>query len=216
MSNVPISTAMSDEELRLARIHDAVNRSGLDPTTTLDLVCGLVEDEFSQDELDEEAPFRFRKMIEEGADVSLSRLLAVILDPDNFPHRHEVDYAKRLALMRKRVGQLTAGVAWRSAGGDRRSVDFKHNNIIPEKDDAPVGTSRAQALRKLRKSAPELHAAVLAGDLTAHGAMVKAGFRLRTMTVRPEPAAAARTLRKHLTPEQCAELARLLTAEVAA
>jgi hypothetical protein len=81
---------------------------------------------------------------------------------------------------------------------------------------APTGTTRDRALRKLRKDAPELHAAVLAGDLTAHGAMVKAGFRLRTLTVRPEPAAAARTLRKHLTPEQCAELARLLTAEVAA
>lgn len=148
------------------------------------------------------APFRFRKMIEEGADVSLSRLLAVILDPGNFPHRREADYAERLASMRMRVMELTAGVAWRGSGRPETN-----NNIHGL---APQGTSKDRALRKLRTDAPELHAEVLAGNLTAHGAMVKAGFRLRTVTVQPDPAAAARTLRRHLTTEQCAELARLL------
>lgn len=85
------------------------------------------------------------------------------------------------------------------------------DNIVQVK--APQGNARDRALRKLRSDAPELHAEVLAGNLTAHGAMVKAGFRLRTLTVQPNPAAAARTLRKHLTAEQCAELAWLLTHE---
>ena len=75
---------------------------------------------------------------------------------------------------------------------------------------APTGNRVDRALRKLRKDAPELHAQVLAGEVTAHAAMVKAGFRPHTFTVRPEPTSAARTLRKHMTPEQCAELARLL------
>lgn len=75
------------------------------------------------------------------------------------------------------------------------------------------GTSKEYALRKLRADAPELHAEVLAGNLTAHGAMVQAGFRPRTFTVRPDPTSAARTLRKYLTAEQRAELARLLTDE---
>lgn len=74
----------------------------------------------------------------------------------------------------------------------------------------PAGTTKDRALRKLRKDAPDLHADVLSGNLSAHAAMVKAGFRPLTITVRPDPAAAARTLRKHMTSEQVAELARLL------
>jgi hypothetical protein len=39
----------------------------------------------------------------------------------------------------------------------------------------PDGNSRAAALRRLRKDRPDLHELVLANELTAHGAMVKAG-----------------------------------------
>lgn len=83
------------------------------------------------------------------------------------------------------------------------------DNIVQVK--APQGNSADRALRKLRADAPELHAQVLAGILSAHAAMVQAGFRPRTFTVRPEPTSAARTLRKHMTADQLAELARLLT-----
>lgn len=78
----------------------------------------------------------------------------------------------------------------------------------------PEGTSKDAALRRLRKDAPELHADVLAGRLTAHAAMVTAGFRPKTFTVRADDTTSvARTLRKNLTPEQLAELGRLLTRE---
>jgi 16S rRNA G966 N2-methylase RsmD len=40
------------------------------------------------------------------------------------------------------------------------------------------GTSRSYSLQRLHKDAPQLHAEVLAGRLSAHGAMVQAGFRL--------------------------------------
>jgi len=86
----------------------------------------------------------------------------------------------------------------------------KNNNIQVK---APQGTSVDRALRKLRKDAPELHAEVLAGRLSANAAMVKAGFRPRTFSVRPEPKSAARTLRKYMTADQLAELVRLLTQE---
>lgn len=75
------------------------------------------------------------------------------------------------------------------------------------------GTSKDYALRRLRKDAPELHAEVLAGNLSAHAAMVKAGFRPKTFTVRPDPASAARTLRKHMSPDDLRALARLLLDE---
>lgn len=76
----------------------------------------------------------------------------------------------------------------------------------------PDGTSRAASLRRLRKDAPDLHAAVLAGRLSAHAAMVKGGFRHRTISVpADDPAAAARSLKKNLSPDDLAALTRLLS-----
>lgn len=75
----------------------------------------------------------------------------------------------------------------------------------------PTGTTQAAALRRLRKDAPSLHAEVLAGRLSAHAAMVEAGFRPKTISVpvsRPESIAAA--LRKHLGPDDLARLVALL------
>jgi hypothetical protein len=74
-------------------------------------------------------------------------------------------------------------------GGDRRSEAYRErdaadrdrikldNNGIGVKLDYPTGNSIAAALRRLRGQRPELHARVLAGELTAHAAMVEAGFR---------------------------------------
>jgi hypothetical protein len=82
-------------------------------------------------------------------------------------------------------------------------------NNVPSR---PEGNSRAKALRKLRKDAPELHADVLAGNLSAHAAMVKAGYRPQTFTVRADSAeSVAATLRRRLPADQLAELARLLS-----
>lgn len=75
----------------------------------------------------------------------------------------------------------------------------------------PDGTSREQALRRLRKDAPELHSDVLAGRLTAHGAMVKAGFRRKTFSVPAgDPTRIAATLRRQLDPGVLAELVKQL------
>lgn len=41
----------------------------------------------------------------------------------------------------------------------------------------PVGNEAAYALRRLRKDRPDIHARVLAGELTPHAGMVEAGFR---------------------------------------
>lgn len=77
----------------------------------------------------------------------------------------------------------------------------------------PSGTSQARALRKLRTDAPQLHQEVLQGHLSAHAAMVQAGYRKRTITIPLEPQGAARTLRKHMTPEQWAQLVRIIVSE---
>lgn len=83
------------------------------------------------------------------------------------------------------------------------------NNVPKVK--RPEGNSEAKALRRLRKDRPDLHARVLAGELKANTAMVEAGFRHKTFTVRADsPQSAARTLRIHMKPEDLAELARIL------
>lgn len=43
----------------------------------------------------------------------------------------------------------------------------------------PTGNSHDAALRRLRKDRPDLHKRVIDGEISAHGAMVEAGFRKR-------------------------------------
>jgi hypothetical protein len=100
-------------------------------------------------------------------------------------------------------------VTQRSPGGDRRSADFNVDNVHVER---PAGNSESAALRRLRKDAPELHAEVLAGNLKAHAAMVRAGFRSHQLTIRADsPESAARTLCRYMQPGDLAELVRLLS-----
>ena len=78
----------------------------------------------------------------------------------------------------------------------------------------PSGTSREAGLRRLRKDRPDLHGEVLAGRLSTHAAMVKAGFRRKMVTVPVDtPENTAKALRRNLAPEAVAELARLLTVD---
>lgn len=75
----------------------------------------------------------------------------------------------------------------------------------------PATDTRAQALRKLRTDRPDLHEQVLADELSPHAAMVQAGFRHRTFTVRADdPEHIARTLQRRLDPDALTELRRLL------
>lgn len=74
-----------------------------------------------------------------------------------------------------------------------------------------TGTSKSYALQRLQRDAPGLHAQVLAGTLSAHAAMVQAGFRPPTFTVRADSAdSVAAVLRRQLDPATLAEVGRLL------
>jgi hypothetical protein len=74
-----------------------------------------------------------------------------------------------------------------------------------------VGNSREAALRRLRKDRPDLHEQVLSGELTPHEAMLEAGFRKPTATIRlDDMAALVETLKKRLSPEQIDEIKSLL------
>jgi hypothetical protein len=66
----------------------------------------------------------------------------------------------------------------------------------------PVGNTAQQAIRRLRKDRPDLHARVLAGELSPHAAMVEAGFRPRTITVPLDPEKMARAIRRRLNDDE--------------
>ncbi len=78
----------------------------------------------------------------------------------------------------------------------------------------PTGNRKTSALRRLRKDRPDLHALVLAEQLSAHAAMIQAGFRHRTISVPIDDVdSIARALRRNLTLEQIAKLRKALADE---
>ena len=69
------------------------------------------------------------------------------------------------ATTRKRGGQSKA----------ERAIDVCNTNI-QEQRKRRTSNDRAYALRRLRKERPDIHARVLAGDLSPHRGMIAAGF----------------------------------------
>jgi hypothetical protein len=91
-----------------------------------------------------------------------------------------------------------------------KTTDNNINNCFSTERESPTGTSRAAALRKLRKSAPELHAQVIAGELSPHAAMVQAGFRKPMLSIPADPDGAAAALRRNCDAAFIARLVELL------
>jgi hypothetical protein len=60
-------------------------------------------------------------------------------------------------------------------GRQGERTDLVDNVHDVEEVERPAGNTSAAALRRLRKDAPELHARVLAGELSPHAAAVEAG-----------------------------------------
>jgi hypothetical protein len=98
-------------------------------------------------------------------------------------------------------------------GGDHRSEEYRTtvNNINSDTVDRPAGTSRAAALRKLRRDARELHDQVIAGELSPHAAMVQAGFRRPTLTIPLDPTGAAGAIRRNCDQDFISQLIELLS-----
>lgn len=118
-----------------------------------------------------------------------------------------IDLVRRVIADDKEALDLLDQALQNPQGGDHSKSD----NIRLAQSSKQAGTSSDYALRKLRKDAPDLHAEVLEGNLSAHAAMVKAGFRPKTFTVRADnPESTAQSLRRHMEPEVLRTLARLL------
>lgn len=93
---------------------------------------------------------------------------------------------------------------WRKAVKSPGARNDLHNNVMEVRKQ---GNSRAYALERLSEERPTLHAAVIAGDMSANEAMIRAGFRKK-----PEPFEQVKKLIRKLTVEQKRELIELLEA----
>ncbi len=92
--------------------------------------------------------------------------------------------------------------------GSRTDLDNNVNEV-----DRPEGNSAAQALRRLRTQRTDLHARVVAGELSPHAAMIEAGFREPTITISLDPQKAARTLARRFGPDGVAALIAALESQ---
>jgi ribosomal protein S21 len=70
----------------------------------------------------------------------------------------------------------------RPAGGGLNQYNKRLGNNITEAN-RPNGDTVQKALRRLRKDRPDLHEQVITNKLTAHAAMLQAGFRKKTVSV---------------------------------
>lgn len=107
------------------------------------------------------------------------------------------DMRRNIDIAAKRAQELDAA--------DRANVRPAHIHIDRDVDNKqgdinvrPTGTSAAAAIRRLRKDRPDIHARVLAGELSAHAGMREAGFRKPTRSRRkPAVERIRRMIAKH-------------------
>ena len=68
-------------------------------------------------------------------------------------------------------------------------------------------------IRQTWPDRPDLAEKVIAGELSANAAAIKAGFRIKSITIPIHPERAARSICNHFSPEQIGKLIVLLTDE---
>jgi hypothetical protein len=84
------------------------------------------------------------------------------------------------------------------------------DNIQALSEAFPSGTSVDAGLRRLRKDRPDLHAAVIDGELSTHAACVQAGFRRKTFTIPRDTVKAVQALVRNFNANEWAEIVALV------
>lgn len=94
-----------------------------------------------------------------------------------------------------------------NAAADKTNSDnITIGNPLMRSASSPRGTSVSSAVRRLHRERPDLLGRVESGELSAHAAMIEAGFRDKAITIPADPRKAARRLARHFTREQFSEL----------
>jgi hypothetical protein len=168
----------------------------------------------------QQAPRLLRVILETGAWRDFHTALGEPVHHDRFHQFVETDpddgLGVDMALIDRIVGtkdpdllrMLRAAKAGKR-GRPRRSPS--PGNSVDSTPFSGKGHSSDLTADRLAREAPEQYAAVKSGELSINAAAVAAGIRSHRISVRTDdPASVARSLRKHLSPGQLAELRRLL------
>lgn len=86
----------------------------------------------------------------------------------------------------------------------------RRDNVTREKR----GNSSSYGLQRLERERPDLHERVRSGELSAHAAMVEAGFRKRSVVLSPDPLQAGRRLCEVYGPGELRVILRALKREL--
>ncbi len=96
----------------------------------------------------------------------------------------------------------------RSHGGNRRSENFKFDNVKFEKP--ATGNSAQYGLDRLRRKRPDLHREVLSGSISVNRAMIKAGFRKEKIQLQLDVFSFAKFIKKRFSRTEISKLIELL------
>lgn len=203
------SPEMTDEQRRVFRAGEALHRDGASPAGALELLAAIVTDQTWErltDKTGRTFAGRFREFVEANPPYGLG------YDADQLPkvlslkHPHESvpRIAYQMAEMRDAVRKLLLTEIEPAASVGR-----------PEKERTTlINGERSETIkrhiRRLKRDDPDLAERVVNGEMSAYAAARSKGWKPpRIQVTTPERTAAH--LRKHMTAEQLAELARLLT-----
>jgi hypothetical protein len=101
---------------------------------------------------------------------------AIIHARETIPYgRSPADRARVKAARRAQAIDAKDQENLRPAG--RPKTENVSNDESDRNNSRPVGTTAAYAIRRLRRDRPDIHARVLAGEITPHAGMIEAGFR---------------------------------------
>jgi hypothetical protein len=198
---------MTDEQRRVSRAAEALHRDGASPAGALELLAAIVADR-TWERLSDVAgkPFagRFRDFVAArppfGLGFGLDQLPKVL--ELRHPREAAPDVADQMATMRTAVRGLLMEEIKPAAPMGRPDKESTTHNTSAKRD-------AAAAVARLKRDDPDLAEKVMGGEVSAYAAARSKGWKPPRIQV-TTPARTAAHLRKHMSPDQIAELARLL------
>jgi hypothetical protein len=205
---------LTDEQMRVHRAGEALNRDGASPAGALELLAAIIEDrtwERVSDAKGRSFRGRFREFVEARTPFGLG------FDADQLPkviglrHPHESTprVAERMAAMRAAVSeelraeiQVAFPVGTPGHGPNVRATPIRASNS------SNADTER-RVIARLKRDDPALADRVVRGEVTPNAAAREKGWRKPRIVV-STPERIADSLRKYMTADDIAKLIALL------
>ncbi len=202
---------LSKEEKIRQRLYVESKQDGGNPSEFLEMLSYVTENRIW-----EPLGISFRQLIEAPFPTGIGSSKEEIETIRLLHHRHEdgsSEVRARMKEMRTQVwNELNPALAVPTVG-DGTPGPGRGNKTVDIINRLQGGTSETYTISRLKRDRPDLAERVLDEDdpLSANAAAIEAGFREKTITVRLEPQAIARTLIRRLSKDQMNDLIVELT-----